>query len=74
MTTALIVPAQVDKRAVSLAAADSAPPLTVEQVLTHVVLIQKIMSATMKEGEHYGRIPVAATSRRCSNPARKSCA
>ena len=57
MTTAQIVPTQVDKRAVSLAAADPATPLTVEQVLTHVVLIQKIMSAAMKEGEHYGRIP-----------------
>lgn len=57
MTTAQIVPSQVDKRAVSLAAADPATPLTVEQVLTHVVLIQKIMSATMKEGEHYGCIP-----------------
>ncbi len=57
MTTAQIVPTQVDKRAVSLAAAAPATPLTVEQVLTHVVLIQKIMSAAMKEGEHYGRIP-----------------
>ena len=57
MTTAQIVPTQVDRRAVSLAAADPATPLTVEQVLTHVVLIQKIMSAAMKEGEHYGRIP-----------------
>ena len=58
MTTAQMVPTQIDKRAVFLAAAaDPAPPLTVEQVLTHVVLIQKIMSAAMKEGEHYGRIP-----------------
>ncbi len=58
MTTARIIPAQIDQRTVSLATADyPAAPLTVEQVLTHVVLIQKIMSATMKEGEHYARIP-----------------
>ncbi len=28
-----------------------------QQVLTHVALIQQIMSAAMKEGEHFGRIP-----------------
>ncbi len=57
MTTAQIVPAQVDKRAVSVGETGSAAPLTVQQVLTHVALIQQIMSAAMKEGEHYGRIP-----------------
>ena len=57
MTTALTHHTQVDKRAVSLAEADPAAPLTVQQVLLHVSLIQQIMRAAMKEGEHYGRIP-----------------
>ena len=58
MTTAQIVPTQADNRAVATAAAPGSPaPLTVQQVLTHVALIQQIMSAAMKEGEHYGRIP-----------------
>ncbi len=57
MTTAQIVPAQIDKRAVSVGETDAAAPLSVQQVLTHLALIQQIMSATMKEGEHYGRIP-----------------
>ncbi len=57
MTTAQIVPTQVDRRAVSVGEADAAAPLSVQQVLTHLALIQQIMSATMKEGEHYGRIP-----------------
>ena len=58
MTTALVPRTQVDKRAVSLAeSTDPATPLTVQQVLIHVALIQQIMAAAMKEGEHYGRIP-----------------
>ena len=57
MTTALTHHTQVDKRTVSLAEADPAAPLTVQQVLLHVSLIQQIMAAAMKEGEHYGRIP-----------------
>ncbi|MBE7156901.1 MAG: hypothetical protein INR62_00440 [Rhodospirillales bacterium] len=57
MTTAQIVPAQADNRAVSTAESGSPAPLTVQQVLTHVALIQQIMSAAMKEGEHFGRIP-----------------
>ena len=57
MTTAQIVPVQADNRAVSLAETGSPAPLTVQQVLTHVALIQQIMSAAMKEGEHFGRIP-----------------
>ena len=58
MTTAQIVPAQDDNnRAVSTAETGSPAPLTVQQVLTHVALIQQIMSAAMKEGEHFGRIP-----------------
>ena len=57
MTTAQTVPAQADNRAVSIAETGSPAPLTVQQVLTHVALIQQIMSAAMKEGEHFGRIP-----------------
>ncbi len=58
MTAPLPVRTQVDKRAVSLAESnDPAAPLTVQQVLIHVALIQQIMAAAMKEGEHYGRIP-----------------
>ncbi len=57
MTTAQIVPAQADNRAVSASETPSPAPLTVQQVLTHVALIQQIMSAAMKEGEHFGRIP-----------------
>ena len=58
MTASLPVRTQVDKRAVSLAeSTDPAVPLTVQQVLIHVALIQQIMAAAMKEGEHYGRIP-----------------
>ena len=57
MTTAQIVPAQADSRAVAIGENGSPAPLTVQQVLTHVALIQQIMSAAMKEGEHFGRIP-----------------
>ena len=57
MTTAQIVPTQVDRHAVSVGETSLAVPLTVEQVLLHLSLIQQIMSAAMKEGEHYGRIP-----------------
>ena len=57
MTTAQIVPTQVDRHAVSVGEISLAVPLTVEQVLLHLSLIQQIMSAAMKEGEHYGRIP-----------------
>ena len=57
MTTAQIVPTQADNRAVSLAETGSPAPLTVQQVLTHVALIQQIMAAAMKEGEHFGCIP-----------------
>ncbi len=57
MTSTQIVPAQTDQRAVSLSASPETSALTVEQVLGQVTLIQRIMSAAMKEGEHYGRIP-----------------
>jgi hypothetical protein len=32
-------------------------PLTVDDLLSQVNLIQKVMAAVMKEGEHYGKIP-----------------
>ena len=58
MTNTQIVPAQTtDQHAVSLGASPEATALTVEEVLGQVALIQRIMSAAMKEGEHYGRIP-----------------
>ncbi len=59
MTTALATRPQVDKRDISLTQTnpDPAAPLTVQQVLLHVSLIQQIMRAAMKEGEHYGCIP-----------------
>lgn len=41
----------------TLAVDPAATALTVQQVLGQVALIQQIMSATMKDGEHYGRIP-----------------
>ncbi len=57
MTNTQIVPAQTDQRAVSLGASPETSALTVEEVLGQVALIQRIMTAAMKEGEHYGRIP-----------------
>ena len=58
MTNTRIVPAQTtDQRAVSLGVSPEISALTVEQVLGQVALIQRIMTAAMKEGEHYGRIP-----------------
>ncbi len=57
MTSTQIVPAQTDQRAASLGVSPEAAALTVELVLGQVALIQRIMSAAMKEGEHYGRIP-----------------
>lgn len=57
MNNAQIIPAQIDKREVSLSTPTPAAPLTVAEVLLHVSLIQQIMRAAMKEGEHYGRIP-----------------
>ena len=58
MTNTLIVPAQTtDQRAVSLDASPESSALTVEQVLGQVALIQRIMTAAMREGEHYDRIP-----------------
>ncbi len=57
MTSTQIVPAQTYQRAVSLGGSPETSTLTVEQVLGQVVLIQRIMTAAMKDGEHFGRIP-----------------
>ncbi len=46
-----------DEKTVSLALDPATSALSVQQVLGQVQLIQQIMSATMKEGEHFGRIP-----------------
>ena len=46
-----------DDKTVSLALDPATSALSVQQVLGQVQLIQQIMSATMKEGEHFGRIP-----------------
>ena len=41
----------------TLAVDPAASQMSVAQVLGQVALIQQIMGATMKDGEHYGRIP-----------------
>lgn len=41
----------------TLAADPNALGLSVQQVLGQIALIQQIMGAAMKDGEHYGRIP-----------------
>ena len=46
-----------DDRQVTLAVDPAAAALTVQQVLGQVALIQQIMGAAMKDGEHFGRIP-----------------
>ncbi|MBV9128465.1 MAG: hypothetical protein JO117_10300 [Verrucomicrobia bacterium] len=46
-----------DEKQVSLALDPAASALSVQQVLGQVQLIQQILASTMKEGEHYGRIP-----------------
>ena len=46
-----------DDKQVTLAVDPAAAALTVQQVLGQVALIQQIMNVTMKDGEHYGRIP-----------------
>ena len=46
-----------DDKQVTLAVDPAAAALTVQQVLGQVALIQQIMAVTMKDGEHYGRIP-----------------
>ena len=50
------VPLRDDKQ-VTMAVDPAASALTVQQVLGQVALIQQIMSAAMKDGEHYGKIP-----------------
>ena len=46
-----------DDKQVTLTVDPAASALSVQQVLGQVALIQQIMHAAMKEGEHYGRIP-----------------
>ena len=46
-----------DDKQVTLAVDPAASALTVQQVLGQVALIQQVMGAAMKDGEHYGRIP-----------------
>ena len=50
-------PAKRDDSQVTLAVDPGATALTVQQVLGQVALIQQVMQATMRENEHYGRIP-----------------
>ncbi len=46
-----------DDRQVTLAVDPATAAMSVQQVLGQVALIQQIMGAAMKDGEHYGRIP-----------------
>ena len=46
-----------DEQQVTMAVDPAASALTVQQVLGQVALIQQIMVAAMKDGEHYGKIP-----------------
>ena len=46
-----------DDQQVTMAVDPAAAALTVQQVLGQVALIQQIMGAAMKDGEHYGKIP-----------------
>ncbi len=51
------VPPLRDEKHVTLAVDPAASALSVQQVLGQVALIQQIMAAAMKDGEHYGKIP-----------------
>ena len=46
-----------DDKQVTMTVDPAASALTVQQVLGQVALIQQIMVAAMKDGEHYGKIP-----------------
>ena len=46
-----------DEHQVTMAVDPAASAMTVQQVLGQVALIQQIMVAAMKDGEHYGKIP-----------------
>lgn len=46
-----------DDKQVTLSVDPTANALSVQQLLGQVQLIQQIMGATMKEGEHFGKIP-----------------
>ena len=54
--TTAVTPLRDDKQ-VTLGVDPAASALSVQQVLGQVALIQQIMAAAMKDGEHYGRIP-----------------
>ena len=54
--TTAVTPLRDDKL-VTMAVDPAASAMTVQQVLGQVALIQQIMGAAMKDGEHYGKIP-----------------
>ncbi len=54
--TTAVTPLRDDKL-VTMAVDPAATAMTVQQVLGQVALIQQIMGAAMKDGEHFGRIP-----------------
>ncbi len=54
--TTAVTPLRDDKL-VTMTVDPAASAMTVQQVLGQVALIQQIMGAAMKDGEHYGKIP-----------------
>ncbi len=63
-----------DDKQVTMAVDPAASALTVQQVLGQVALIQQIMVAAMKDGEHFGRIPGCGTKPTLLKPgAEKLC-
>ena len=54
--TTAVTPLRDDK-SVTMTVDPAASAMTVQQVLGQVALIQQIMGAAMKDGEHYGKIP-----------------
>ena len=54
--TTAVTPLRDDKL-VTMTVDPAASAMTVQQVLGQVALIQQIMAAAMKDGEHYGKIP-----------------
>ena len=54
--TTAVTPLRDDKL-VTMAVDPAASAMTVQQVLGQVALIQQIMGAAMKDGEHFGKIP-----------------
>ncbi len=63
-----------DDKHVTMAVDPATSALTVQQVLGQVALIQQIMTAAMKDGEHFGRIPGCGTKPTLLKPgAEKLC-